>query len=225
MEYVDSLDEELHSSLNCLKFHNDGFFKSAKQRDFFKKHSIEALVEQIPVADGQWKISVEGFVRFADYGFKSVRRVEWIFLMDDSGIVDVFKIRFSYSPDGRYSIYKSHESIWKRNPSIQLPVFEEPKVIDSDWIAEVGERLHLKAKITDKRTFDTVFGVGILTSLITEEGNVIKYFNGFKEKETGYWAEAGEVVEFDARIKENSIYKGQKETIITRATKIVIVKE
>lgn len=226
MDFTNISDQETFFSFKRLIDDNNGFFKSYKQSKFFARSASKDIYEKIYVEEDQSKVLVSGYVRFADYGFKSVRRVEWVYVIDAVGVVEQFKLKFRYSADGRYSEACDAESIWKRPSGIELPEFAIIPDQISEWVGTVGSRTKFKAKILSKHPVETAYGVSYLITLKTEEGNILKYWNSiYKTLDNGsrYYAEVGDTAEFMAGVKAHGVYNDKKETIICRVTKANII--
>lgn len=229
MEFNNEADKELFISMGSLK-KNNGYFKSAKQRDYFKRQGLkEVFYKNFSIETGQFVICVSGSVRFADYGFKSVRRVEWIFICDDLGIVKQVKVRFEYSADGRYSAPSGvYDDVWERDGSIPAPVFEVVEIKPKHFVGDVGQRLILEGVVKISRKIgDTAYGPRFQTVIETDDGGVLVYWNLVNCKlATGEkaYAEQGDRVRFSASIKAFEMFRDVPQTHLSRVTKAEIVE-
>lgn len=226
MDFCSDRDQETFYSLKRLIEENNGFFKSAKQSKFFHKRASKDILDKVDVGDDQTKICVAGYVRWADYGIRSVRRVEWLYVIDAVGVAEQFKIKFRYSEDGRYSEVAGVESIWKRPKDVKLPEFEHVEENTSEWIGVINSRIKFVAKIIDKRPVETAFGVSYLVTLKTLDGDIIKYWNSIYEdlgNGSRKYAEIGDTVEFMAGVKAHVEFNQRRETMISRVTKAKII--
>ena len=228
MEFNNEVDKEFFLSMGSLK-KNNGYFKSAKQRDYFKRQGLfEVFYKNFSLAPGQFVICVSGHVRFADYGIKSVRRVEWLFVCDDLGIVKQLKIRFEYSADGRYSSPSGvYDDVWKRDTSITAPVFEVVEQKPKHFVGDIGQRLTLEGTVKVSRKIgETAFGPRFQTIIETDDGGVLVYWNLVNcktvEGNTAY-AEQGDRVRFSAGIKAFEMFRDVPQTHLSRVTKAEFV--
>ena len=225
MEFYDDLHKDLSISFYRLK-NNEGFFKSIKQRDFFKRYAIDTNYKNFKVPDGCYTVVIGGTVRYADYGTRSVRRIEWIYVLDAFGIVSQYRIKFNYSSDGRYSEPSGeYEHIWERSKDAKLPKFEEPVIRISDYVGDIGKRLSFDCLV--KRVsylgYDSFNNPRYQTILETAEGNVLVYWNVIKLKDVDRELREGDRVKFSAGIKAFEQFKGVKQTFLTRVTKANLV--
>lgn len=220
MEFNSDYDKETFISMDRLK-KNKGFFKSPKQRDYFKKQKLEHVnFNNFSIETNQFVILVGGQVRFADYGIRSVRRVEWIFVMDDFGIKKQLKIRFEYSADGRYASPSGvYEIVWERDDAFDPPVFVQEEVVEKQFIGEVGKRMQLEGIVKSARQVGHGFyGPTYQTIIETDNGGVLVYWNLVKLAD-GKYAGQGSRIKFSAGIKAFEIFKDVPQTHITRVTK------
>lgn len=227
--FLDESYENNFKSLKGLIKSNNGFFKSAKQRDYLRKHASSVLCygKKELKSDDHKVIEICAEMRWADYGSRSYRRVEWQFVVDSYGIVAQFKLHFNY--DGYHSTPSDKiDLVWKRDTSIELPVFEEPIITESKFIGTIGVRSEFVATVKSSIAAGTNFmGQTLyLTKLVTDSGDHITYWNlipvmqddGYK-----YSAQEGQKIKFHAMVKDHSEFRGIKQTVISRVTKQSIV--
>ena len=84
----------------------------------------------------------------------------------------------------------------------------------SSHVGEVDQRIDFDLTIDFTYGYETAYGLGVLNSMKDASGNVITYFGS---RSLG---EKGDKVTFSAKIKKHDEYKGIKQTIIQRPTKI-----
>jgi len=103
-----------------------------------------------------------------------------------------------------------------------------------EHVGVVGERIQFELKVVAVISYDRPqfyygdSGVGYITIMLDAEGNKVVYMNTLSEKrkEDGYWvdAEKGDTVLFMAKVKEHGVRDGEKQTVVQRPTKIVVIK-
>lgn len=228
-QFNSEYDAENFRSFKALKW-NNGFFKSAKQRDFYLSRNFDTKSQIIALDAGQFYVSVDAHVRWVDYGRRSFRRVEWVFVFDKFGIVKQIKPKFNYTDDGMSSWFSGEiEVVWERDASIEAPVFEEVAPKTSNHVGVVGQRFNFRVKVAKVRSFGVDFygNPKFQTVLETASGDQIVYWNLLKYKDAlgaSMNAVEGDMVEFSASVKEHSEYRGKNQTIISRATKVKVTK-
>ena len=84
----------------------------------------------------------------------------------------------------------------------------------SNHVGQVDDRIDFDLTIDFTYGYETAYGLGVLNSMKDASGNVITYFGS---RSLG---EKGDKVTFSAKIKKHDEYKGIKQTIIQRPTKI-----
>ena len=84
----------------------------------------------------------------------------------------------------------------------------------SNHVGQVDDRIDFDCTIDFTYTYATFYGDGVLNSMKDANGNVITYFGS---RPLG---EKGDKVTFSAKVKKHDEYKGIKQTIIQRPTKI-----
>lgn len=216
-----------------------GFFKSIKQRNFLRapkgfpwhmaiwnydanmRHEaeqIEFFRSNFGILDARSTdtiVCVAGEVRWADYGRKSYRRVEHVFLLDDYGVRGQYKLKFGYDDRSGSSWVESAktETVWTRDPSAELPVFvEEPKpeVVAGEWIGEIKQRLVFEGEIKHAMVVGyNQWGTSYMTIIKCGNDEVI------------YWGLLEHIeyrgpVKFKATVKEHNMRDGRKQTIVNR---------
>lgn len=81
----------------------------------------------------------------------------------------------------------------------------------SNWVGTVGERIEFTATVVFVTSYDSAFGLVTVTGLKDDAGNVII------QKGKGI-AEKGDRVTIKAKVKDQIVREGVKQTIITRPT-------
>lgn len=228
-------DADMSKSLSYLINSNSGLFKSEAQSRFILKQSVNTEDSQlsvsrfmgVPVEDGQRTILISAYTRWADYGTRSIRRCEWVYVLDEFGIVAKYKLKFIYGNGGRSSSVDPDgtECLFKRSPNLVLvkPVPVDSDVDPSNHVGDVGDKVELTGTVVNVHTFDKRplgywdSSVGHKTEI--KVGNDILMYWGMAKVERsdgeGY-AQKGETVTFKATIKAHGEFKGQKQTTISR---------
>jgi hypothetical protein len=223
-EFNSVYDSELFQSVSRLEKTNNGYFKSPNQRDFFKKLAIGNFnYLNFKVQSNQFVFCIAATARFADYGIRSYRRVEWLVVCDDVGIVRKEKVLFKYL-DGMSYASGDYQLVWERDCSIPAPVFEVKPVVEKKWIGVIGQRVHLKGlvKIARHIGYNAYGDSKYQTVVETEDGGTLVYWNLISLKMSDgskHSAQAGDVVEFDAGVKDHDTFRDIPQTMITRVTK------
>jgi hypothetical protein len=216
-----------------------GFFKSIKQRNFLRaprgfpwhvvvwdfdnimRHSEETIKffrENFGIADANTTdtlVTVEGSIRWADYGRRSTRRVMHIFILDDYGVRSQHKIKFTYDDSHGSSGVDGSKTVevWSRDPSVELPVFVEPakpEVIPGNWIGDIKQRMVFEGNITFAREIGySQWGTTYMT--IVKIGN----------DEVVYWGLLDHIdyrgpIKFKATVKSHELYNERKQTVVNR---------
>lgn len=99
----------------------------------------------------------------------------------------------------------------------------------SEHIGEVGDRIEFTGTVSFTRSFENDYGFGFQTKLVTDDGNVVIYWNLFGAEVADFGidpdnikkidAEKGDRITFRAAVKKHDEFKGVKQTVISRATK------
>lgn len=233
-------NEEAARSMFSLVKSNHGFYRSTKQRDFMltsKRGDIavatwndEPLTEErleffksnFGIADVNLTdriITIDGYIRFADYGSKSVRRVSHMFILDEFGCRGQFKLKFKYD-DRQGSSWcdpKGTTVVFARNLEIPLPVFVEevkPEVIPGEFIGEVKQRIEFTGEIVYAAAVgENAWGTTYMTKVKVGNNNVT------------YWGLLDHIdyrgpIKFKATIKAHEEFRGEKQTVVNRPAKL-----
>ena len=220
---------DLARSIFSLVAKNNGFFKSAKQRDFLIKQMVgwhvhpyeraDFVKEQFGVTllEGQSMYIVSGYIRFAEYGQRSVRRVEFAMVFDKYGFVSKNKLHFSYSSDGRSSSVngaKTEAGVWVRDPKVELPVFVEveKQEIVSNHVGAVGEFIETVVTVKSIRAVGQgYYGTTYQTRMVDADGNIIIYWGVMKDTSV---IDGEFKIKLRAKVKEHGEYKVVNQTIV-----------
>ena len=233
-EFSSEWDADANRTLGSLVKYSGGFFKSEKQASFIlstfpRDYSTKWTQETadfalrnfgIPLPEGTVMCMVSAYVRWVDYGAKSIRPVSWIYVLDSRGVVAQYKLgyvgdmRSGTAPDASKTT-----TIFTRAGEI-VPVADKSKIMaakasesTSEHIGTVGSRITMHATIVSVKQFEGHkfhyydSGMRTITRLVSD-GNEITYF--------GYIGEKNETVELKCTVKEHSVYNGVKQTVISR---------
>lgn len=221
-------DADTFKTLTSLIKSNNGQFKTVKQASFLSKRlkidraeidTKEGVLKYFGIDMnpelGQYICMIEGSIRWVDYGHNSYRPVTWVFLMDQHGVVAQYKLGYvGTMREGTCPDPTKTKNLWTRQGEV-VPLIVEEKTEEnlSDHIGKVGERMMFKGTIKFVNTFDRPkfsyydSGVGHITTILVDNSEVV-YFGFLGEKDTE--------VNFKATIKEHSVYKDRKQTIVAR---------
>lgn len=158
-EFSSIVDQDNFKTFSSMLKYNNGFWKSSKQRDFLSKRlqfwggtnetAKEIYNINIDHAADQEIVAVDAYIRWADYGRRSIRRCEWFFVLDEYGILAKYKLGFIYHGTSSSVDMKKTVLEWSRPVDIELPVFvTEPvsvPVSKSEFVGEVGKRVELRS--------------------------------------------------------------------------------
>lgn len=234
MQMSQFMQETSPSFFSAMK--GDGFFKSIKQAEYLKKVAISHFgelanhfeqmhkyrtTEEHTLTEDQWIFEISAMVRWADYGSKSCRSVEWYLICDDFGIVKAWKLARSYDTSGKSSCLnpKKAKLIFQRAEGVEIPEHlvrkpvevVEKDVVVSNHVGEVGKRSVMNLKLNKVLENFGYYGMSYTHLFEDEKGNKVTWFGSKKIEE-----KIGEFAEYKATVKEHSVYKEQKVTLITR---------
>ena len=220
-------DSDIYKTLSGLIKNNNGQFKSFKQAQFLGKtyrksrdgfDTVDSTYKNfgIEISEAQYMVFAEANVRWAEYGTKSYRPVTWVFVMDEHGVVDQYKM--SYIGDMRTGTRPDPTKttkLWTRvGEVVPLEVPPAPVLTESLHFGALGERVVfsgvIKSVIEFQRSVRFSYydsGLGYVTKLDVD-GNDLVYF--------GHLGEKGTTVKVKATIKDHTIRDGRKQTIIAR---------
>lgn len=234
-------DGNAFKTFSSLVKYNGGMFKSLKQANYLtsskpftylwndpKENDEERIKANTKNAKDYFNVELDAktqcmailkaTVRWADYGQKSQRRAEWVFVWDKYGVVAQYKLHFIYTSGGAVVNPKKTELLFKRDPNASLPVFEEPvapEVPSSNYIGTVGKREEFVLTVKMVREFQGQSfsyydsGLRIMTVMETVAGDKVVYWNRV--------GEVGEKLLVKATVKAQDEYKGVKQTTLSRA--------
>lgn len=234
---MDSSD--LARSLFSLVKFNDGLWKSAKQRNFLldamRKSEAVFNVEEglytfdIKLEEGQTAWIYTSTLRFAEYGYKSVRFVSTMFVFDQHGVKKTIRMKRRYSEDGKSSWIERgdasvHKVLWERSANVEIVELEEPIVPEvkvSEFVGTVGDKISIDATVSMARYLGFGrFGNRYMTIFKDDQGNELVYW-GLPAGITV--DQKGTRVKLKASVKGFNEYNNKKQTIIQRP-KVSIVE-
>ena len=211
---------------------NNGLFKSFKQQQFilnlvdrWTDGDAELLKNMafhrgIKLEEGQKLIDVSGYVRWADYGRKSIRRVEKSYVFDKFGIKAIFKLAFSYSKDGSSSaiVPEKTELYWSRPENIQLPdLTPEVSEKSNEWIGKIGDKkVPISGEVFRLFVASTAFGSVWFYHIEDAVGNTIVWKSSSDQN-----LKTGDSIMFEGTIKEHSEFRGRKQTTLIRGKRFL----
>lgn len=235
-------DGNAFKTFSSLVKYNGGMFKSLKQANYLtspkpftylwndpKENDEERSEANTKNAKDYYNVELDAktqcmviaraTVRWADYGRKSARRAEWVFVWDKYGVVAQYKLHFVYDAGGSSAINpKKTELLFKRPADAVLPVFEEPVISEvkpGNYVGTVGKREEFVLTVKMVREFQgqsfSYYDSGLrpMTVMETESGDKVVYWNRV--------GEVGEKLLVKATVKSQDEYKGAKQTTISRA--------
>jgi hypothetical protein len=228
-QFASQHDQDTYITLNSLVKSNNGAFKSAKQMMFLtRKLNTDQITPEsakayfnVDVAEGQFMVRVEAWTSWANYGVRGQRPVTWAFVLDNGGVVRMYKIRYQGDMrSGTAPDPKKTEILWSRVGEVLAPVVEEaatqeqePKV--SIHLGVLGERIMVEGVIKNVRQFERAkfhyydSGIGYVTQ-IDVGGAVVVYFG----KLDGF--NTGDSISLVATVKTHDEFRGVKQTVIGR---------
>jgi hypothetical protein len=99
---------------------------------------------------------------------------------------------------------------------------KQAKRDNSEHMGTVGVRQAFEATVTALRFGEGAYGYWQMTELVTDDGNVLQYWNSVNPKGKDS-AEKGDRVRFMAGVKKHDSYDGIAQTVLTRVTKAEIL--
>ncbi len=236
--YVSTWDADMAKSLGFLVKSNQGMFKSEAQSRFILRQALntedaKATVAKfmgVPVEDGQSTILISASTRWANYGSRSIRRCEWVYVLDTFGVVAQYKLKFIYHNGGRSSSVDDTktELVFRRADNfVPIPWSHredtKEKGSESKHIADVGDKVKLIGTVVNVHTFDKQriahwdSSYGFKTTIKVGDDIVLYWGMPNIQRENGQSnVVTGDVLEFTATIKAHGEFKGQKQTTISR---------
>lgn len=222
--------EELGKTLQTLVKYNNGFWKSEKQRNFLKKmadgfgdlHDPESLNAHFGITTDKSAMCYETEIRHAEYGRKSYRRIGWMFVFDDNGIVGKYRIRYSYddSTGSSWPNTEKTEQEWGRPVDAVSTMKVEEKIErpNSQFLGAVGSKV--SATVTIKKMIAMSSQIGYHTAysdliiMEDESGNCITWKSSSAYKYESL--KEGNTVSLQGTVKDHREYKGTNQTVLTR---------
>lgn len=230
LEFSNDDDLKTFMSLRSLCKSNNGFWKSAKQRNFlfgaytkaFDNRRVGADMDAttqmkkyfgVDLRPGEVAVELTGLYRWNDYGSRSLVPALIIFMVDANGVSRQYKVggrgnlRDGWSPDPAKCKLE-----WERDTKVAAPVFEEAAPAEKnpgEWLAPVGHKV--TALMTIERVRDLGFGQYgrmVITVLKDAAGNIVNVW-----KDLG---EAGQQLTLTGTVKECGEYRGTKQTTLIR---------
>jgi hypothetical protein len=98
----------------------------------------------------------------------------------------------------------------------------EKKYGESKHLGEIGEKLEFKdLKVTRIGSFENEYGVSYIYNMIDPEGNIVVKFGKINPRYSDTDdVKVGSILNFKSSIKQHSEYKGIKQTVIDRLSKL-----
>ena len=87
----------------------------------------------------------------------------------------------------------------------------------NEWVGKVGEKSQFSVTVVNKSGFDSQFGYTVIYIMETAEGNQVTWFTNGNAS-----FNVEDKLSFIATVKEHKEFKGRKQTVITRPSKIAI---
>lgn len=223
---IHELPDFMVSVLSLVK-RNNGLFKSAKQGKFLTRifeanGTLDAKYVDLKIDPKFKTFSFDDYVRWCDYGNRSVRPYGWFFIYDQYGIVRQYKLAWK-------EIGPNH--LTTLNPEKIKVVFERPSDVDlsklkaeyeemeqkdaetpcGDWVGNIKDRIKKVVNVVGVSEFFNDFGLVRLIRMVDADNNALVWFatNGVK-------IERGEKVLVVGTVKKHDKYRGNKQTILTR---------
>ena len=99
----------------------------------------------------------------------------------------------------------------KIKPIIESLMFEEQP---GEWVGAVGERLELTLTVERALELESQYGRNTLHTMSDEAGNIYVWSTSAK-----HW-EVGSIHHIRGTVKDHSVFRGQKQTILTRCAEV-----
>lgn len=182
--------------------------KSAADVDFFKSNF--GIVD-VALTDTIYQI--DGDMAWANYGRKSQRRVEHIFVLDEFGVRAQYKLHFTYTGGGSSVNASKTEQIFARAENAPLIAFESPLVAAieaGEFIGSEKQRLVFEGDIVF--AMNTGYGpYGATYITVVKVGNNEVVYFGLLEQ-----IDYRGPVKFKATVKKHNVRNGVNQTIVNR---------
>lgn len=261
-EYGSKRDQEQHRSLESLVKSNNGIFKSTKQKWFLTKGweygdkvgggkdptfrssaDVKKLRGISGVKDGEYVVHINAAMIFGKRGAgQGTRRLEWVYIVDDVGVREKYKLGFEYYKRGGSGLDLSKtKREWKRDESdprikdfqedvaqekvgkLKKKLLNKQALKKSDYVGVIGERVRgLEVEVLRKHYFETQWGRSSITVMKDNEGNMIQHFGK-------NWLSKGDKKKIDFTVKDHEVAEINKWNEVpykfTSVQRIAISKE
>ncbi len=218
--------DSLAKSLLSLIKYNNGFFKSTKQKNFLMKSmrsiwlheedglQIGAANYSVDITEATAIFTLTGYVRWAEYGHKSVRPIGFAFVFDDLGIVKQYKLHWNVKETISIINKNKTELIWSRDETIEKPTFKDSiENTESTYVGTVGSFIELEVRIKSiKNVGSGRFGDIYKTDMTDMNGNKLIYWGVMTGTRVG---DAGYNVKIRAKVKNHQEFNNMKQTVIS----------
>lgn len=215
-DWLSNRDGEKWHSLYRLIRYNEGEFKSDKQATFFRKNwgfkpfengLFRVILEDYQKQFGtfepyEYVIFVEGVAQWSSFGGRGNVAILFLFVMDDAGVVRKVK----------YTRTKGFEIKWERTHEPKRPkAMSQPVKKPSGYVGTPGKRF--ETRVTVKKIIKTANAWGEIDILIMEDenNNILKWATS-----SFHCMEEGKEYCVKATVKEHGLYRGIKQTVVTR---------
>lgn len=227
IEFSCQEEQNLYINLKGLCNKNNGLFKSAKQAQFLfntytKKFDSTWTKDQfltnfgVSVGQHQTAVVLTAHMRWADYGTRSIVPVLHVFVLDQGGVVEHWKVggkgnlRDGWAPEPSKAAPQ-----WVRPSDLVVPDYtaneQEVVIRPSNWVGAVGEKVSIEAKIVRTRDLGYGrFGAMFITVLEDANGNVINVWRNL--------GSIGQNLKLSGTVKECGEFKEVKQTTLTRVS-------
>ena len=241
-------DESKETYINLKSIvNNGGYFKSYKQGQFLinkanrdseinrlqveNKESCSAMWE-IDIAENAIGIWIEAIVGCGYWGSRS-RRIGWMFIVDEFGVQEMYKLRFWHEHSSGASGPKKavleftreaadtteleyEKAEYTSKTEAMKKAVAEQKAI-SQYVGSVKERIELEGTMKFITSWIGDYGTTYLFTITDDKGNVYKYMG--KDLRPADCEDKELTIKSRFTIKKHEEYRGEKQTIINRPAK------
>jgi hypothetical protein len=119
--------------------------------------------------------------------------------------------------DGRAQINQEIAALYAIKQSVRQGFWNIAKLrerAESEHIGKIGQRIEIDATMIVCIGFDNFYGTTYINTMKDADGNVFVY------KGSNRLAKNGEKVSIKATVKEHGVYKGVKQTVVNRPSKM-----
>lgn len=179
------------------------------------------------------------FGKYKDQHIKDIAQIDIRYLAWVASTIEEDKINFPDKRPDRTKVlisempeviaYNEEQERKRKELEAKWAAEREAEQKNSKFLGEIGERLEFTGTISFVKFFDGEFGTRYLTKVVTDEGNVVMYWNiigadvtdfNLCDKEiTKIDAAKGDRVYFKAAVKKHDEFRDVKQTVVSRATK------